>query len=227
MSAIIVKNAYLLGQTSGVSLPDKRPLNDMPWQDIRAVARAGKAAEYWKLGDRKAVMLSGDSVHNYNRLTYAFIVHMTTANLTLHVGYSALSGGHLEAFGSYQMAPEDGAEWDGWSSEYEYTYHSLTASVSPWAALPAELRAVSSSRIPQEYELWGGQHGQFQYYLNHESSSYDGQWTATFHDKYNTYWNDRYANVVRNGTAMVVYGYAAEERDVFEYAPIAPVITIY
>ena len=34
-------------------------LNDMTWEDIRAISDAGKASEYFNVGDRKAVALNG------------------------------------------------------------------------------------------------------------------------------------------------------------------------
>ena len=41
------------------SLPAKMPLNEMSWQGIKAVARAGKAIDYWKVGEPKTIVLNG------------------------------------------------------------------------------------------------------------------------------------------------------------------------
>ena len=38
-----------------VSLPDIAPLSSMSWADIATVAEAGEAANYWAVGDKKAV----------------------------------------------------------------------------------------------------------------------------------------------------------------------------
>ena len=42
-----------------VMLPTKMPLNEVSWQGIQTVARAGKASEYWKPGDTKTIALNG------------------------------------------------------------------------------------------------------------------------------------------------------------------------
>ena len=45
--------------STGIALPARMPLNDMSWQGIKAVARAGMARDYWKVGDTKTVILDG------------------------------------------------------------------------------------------------------------------------------------------------------------------------
>ena len=42
-----------------IVLPGKVSLNDMSWQGIKSIAAAGKAAEYWKPGDTKTIVLDG------------------------------------------------------------------------------------------------------------------------------------------------------------------------
>ena len=44
---------------NGIILPEKMPLNDMSWKGIQAVARSGKAGEYWQPGDTKRIKLNG------------------------------------------------------------------------------------------------------------------------------------------------------------------------
>ena len=40
-------------------LPEKRPLEEMSWADIRRVSDAGLASEYWSVGDTKTIILNG------------------------------------------------------------------------------------------------------------------------------------------------------------------------
>ena len=42
-----------------MSLPNKMPLDAMSWRGIQKVAKAGKASEYWKVGDAKEIILNG------------------------------------------------------------------------------------------------------------------------------------------------------------------------
>lgn len=40
-------------------LPEKRPLEEMSWADIRKISDAGLASEYWSVGDTKTITLNG------------------------------------------------------------------------------------------------------------------------------------------------------------------------
>lgn len=42
--------------------PEKRPLNETSWEDIRKVSDAGLASEYWSVGDSKTIVLNGNVV---------------------------------------------------------------------------------------------------------------------------------------------------------------------
>ena len=42
-------------------MPDKKALNDTSWADIRTVSAASQGANYWAVGDRKALELSGQA----------------------------------------------------------------------------------------------------------------------------------------------------------------------
>ena len=57
-------------------LPAKTTLNSTSWANIKIVSDAGQAANYWAIGDRKAVTLNGTvgalSFSSYS--TYAFII---------------------------------------------------------------------------------------------------------------------------------------------------------
>ena len=107
-------SATLNGQTSDtktVSITDSyavtlsfvsSTLNDNEWSVIRSVSDAGQGANYWSIGDRKAVTLNGTvghlSLSNYT--TYAFIIgfnhnaSVEGANrIHFQLAKTALSGG--------------------------------------------------------------------------------------------------------------------------------------
>ena len=83
--------------------------NDSSWGDIKAAVNAGTAASYWKVGDRKEVILNG-TVGNKsfsNTTTYCYILGFdhnasieSNGAHALHIGFgaSALSGGAYIAY---------------------------------------------------------------------------------------------------------------------------------
>ena len=85
------------------------PFNNNSWDDIKAAVNAGTAASYWKVGDRKEVILNG-TVGNKsfsNTTTYCYILgfdHNKSVESggahALHIGFgaSALSGGAYIAY---------------------------------------------------------------------------------------------------------------------------------
>ena len=85
------------------------PFNNSSWDDIKAAVNAGTAASYWKVGDRKKVVLNG-TVGNKsfsNTTTYCYILGFdhnkdveSGGAHTLHIGFgaSALSGGAYIAY---------------------------------------------------------------------------------------------------------------------------------
>ena len=85
------------------------PFNSNSWADIKAAVNAGTAASYWKVGDRKEVVLNGtvgDKVFS-NTTTYCYILGFdhnasieSNGAHTLHIGFgaSALSGGAYIAY---------------------------------------------------------------------------------------------------------------------------------
>lgn len=86
-----------------------RVFNNNSWDDIKAAVDAGKAASYWKVGDRKAVTLNGTVGRKSfsNTTTYCYILGFdhnktieTAGAHALHIGFgaSALSGGAYIAY---------------------------------------------------------------------------------------------------------------------------------
>ena len=95
-------------------------LNDNAWETIRSVSDRGEGANYWSIGDRKAVTLNGTvghlSLSNYT--TYAFIIgfnhnaSVEGANrIHFQLAKTALSGGTDVCFCDNQYGPDS-----GWSS---------------------------------------------------------------------------------------------------------------
>ena len=85
------------------------PFNNNSWDDIKAAVNAGKAASYWKVGDRKAVTLNGTvgTKSFSNTTTYCYILGFdhnksveSNGAHTIHIGFgaSALSGGAYIAY---------------------------------------------------------------------------------------------------------------------------------
>ena len=85
------------------------PFNNSSWGDIKAAVNAGTAASYWKVGDRKEVVLNG-TVGNKSfsdTTTYCYILGFdhnasieSNGAHALHIGFgaSALSGGAYIAY---------------------------------------------------------------------------------------------------------------------------------
>ena len=92
--------------------------NEASWTDIKSAATSGAASSYWKVGDRKEVILNGtvgDKVFS-NTTTYCYILgfdHNTSVESngehTIHIGFgaSALSGGAYIAYIDSNYNSED------------------------------------------------------------------------------------------------------------------------
>lgn len=84
-----------------------KSLNDSTWAEIQQAVQAGKASEYWSVGDRKAVVLNGTvGAKTFSNLTvYAYILGFNhnasvEGDNTIHLqfGFDALTGGNHIAF---------------------------------------------------------------------------------------------------------------------------------
>lgn len=98
-------------------------LNDNSWEKIREISDAGTGANYWSIGDCKAVTLNGTvghlSLSNYT--IYAFILGFNhnaelegQNRIHFQLGKTALSGGTDVCFCDNQYAPDS-----GWSNPGE------------------------------------------------------------------------------------------------------------
>ena len=148
-------------------------LNKNTWETIKNISDAGQGANYWSIGDRKAVTLNGTVGHltlsNYT--IYAFVIGFNhNASLEgenrihFQLGKTALSGGTDVCFCDNQYGPDSG--WSspgagyfvmnasntnsgGWASSQMRT-NICGTSLSSYsgtiiAVIPAALRAVLKS----------------------------------------------------------------------------------
>ena len=95
-------------------------LNNNEWSVIKSVSDAGQGANYWSIGDRKAVTLNGTvgKLSLSNVTTYAFIIGFNhnssvegTNRIHFQLAKTALSGGTDVCFCDSQYGPDS-----GWSS---------------------------------------------------------------------------------------------------------------
>ena len=159
-------------------------LNDNDWAKIKSVSDAGQGANYWSIGDRKAVTLNGTvgKLSLSNVTTYAFIIgfnhnqNLEGANrIHFQLGKTALSGGTDVCFCDNRYAPDFGfkpagagyfimnesnANNGGWESSQMRTAICGT-SLSSYsgtiiAVIPAALRAILKSVTKYTDNTGGG-----------------------------------------------------------------------
>ena len=134
-------------------------LNNNDWSTIRAVSDKGEGANYWSIGDRKAVALSGTvGALSLSGTYYAFIIGFNhnagvegSGRIHFQFGKTALSGGSDICFtdGNYGSSGSSAAfrmntsntNSGGWNSSY------MRKTICPAFknALPAALRNVLKS----------------------------------------------------------------------------------
>lgn len=141
-------------------------LNDNDWSKIKSVSDAGQGANYWSVGDRKAVTLNGTvgALTLSNFTTYAFILgfnhnaSLEGANrIHFQLGKTALSGGTDVALcdsyygnmgGGFRMSTGQ-TNSGGWESSHMRTAICGTSlssySGTMIAIIPAALRAILKS----------------------------------------------------------------------------------
>ena len=170
--------ATLSGQTSdtkNVSVVDSYAvtlsfvsavLNDNDWSKIKSVSDAGQGANYWSVGDRKAVTLNGTvgALTLSNFTTYAFIIGFNhnqnlegTNRIHFQLAKTALSGGTDVALcdsyynntgGGFEMNANN-MNYGGWNAS-DMRKNICGTSLSSYsgtiiAVIPAALRAILKS----------------------------------------------------------------------------------
>lgn len=152
-------------------------LNKNTWETIKDISDAGQGANYWSVGDRKAVTLNGTVGHltlsNYT--TYAFIIGFNhNASLEgenrihFQLGKTALSGGtdvalcdsYYSSIGVGFVMNTGNSNLGGWASSNMRT-GTCGTSLSSYsstiiAAIPAALRAVLKSVTKYTDNTGGG-----------------------------------------------------------------------
>ena len=159
-------------------------LNDNEWSVIKSVSDTGRGANYWSVGDRKAVTLNGTvgalTLSNYT--TYAFIIgfnhnRWAEGGNRIHFQFAktALSGGTDVCFCDSKYAPDNG--WASAGAGY-FTMNASNTNSGGWASsqmrtnicgtslssysgtiiadIPEELRAVLKSVTKYTDNTGGG-----------------------------------------------------------------------
>ena len=184
--------ATLNGQTSdtkSVSVVDSyavalsfasTTLNDNEWSVIKFVSDAGQGANYWSIGDRKAVTLNGTvgKLSLSNVTTYAFIIGFNhnsnvegTNRIHFQLSKTALSGGtdvclcdssynSIVSTTGYFSMNSSNTNSGGWASSQMRT-NICGTSLSRYsgtiiAVIPAALRAVLKSVTKYTDNIGGG-----------------------------------------------------------------------
>lgn len=151
-------------------------LNNNEWSVIKSVSDAGQGANYWSIGDRKAVTLSGTvGLLSFSGTYYAFIIGFNhnsgvegSGRIHFQFGKTALSGGTDICFvdskynntgGGFRMNTSN-TNSGGWASSNMRTALCGT-SLSSYsgtfiAVLPAALRAVLKSVTKYTDNTGGG-----------------------------------------------------------------------
>lgn len=139
-------------------MPAKKALNDMTWADISTVSAAGQAANYWAVGDRKAVAINGTiGTLSVNSTYYVYILgfahHGATNTVDFGTFKTALTGGADICLcdSKYENTSRDGTKyfnlnhWGGSSSPYNTNY-------GGWKGCDARYDVLgSTNRAPSGY----------------------------------------------------------------------------
>ena len=155
-------------------------LNDMTWEQIRAISDAGKAADYFNLGDTKTITINGKVGNTtFSNLSIdAFIIGFNhnsarEGSNRIHFQIGKISGAHIALvdanYGSngssasyFQMnaSNTNRGGWNGSSMRKTLLGNSGTPTSPPsnslLAALPSDLRAVMKAVTKYSDNTGGG-----------------------------------------------------------------------
>lgn len=169
------------GGAPGMTVPSKpskpnlpeigTPLNDMSWEEIRAISDAGLASSYFNVGDRKAVYLNGTvGSLSLNGTYYCYIIGIDhnsaiegTNRIHFQFGNTALSGGTDICFvdTGYGNSKDSGSWFNmnnamqnrgGWANSRMRT----TIIPAFKACLPSDLQAVLKTVTKYSDNTGGG-----------------------------------------------------------------------
>ena len=117
------------------SLPPKDTLQNTSWANIALVAAAGKASEYWAVGDQKTVALASTVLGSTSIVVE--ILGFNHDNLTAG-GKAAITFGMVDCFTTAQAMNSTDTNAGGWGSCALRT----TIRGTVYNGLPADLKAV-------------------------------------------------------------------------------------
>ena len=142
-------------------------LNDNSWKVIRGISDAGQAANYWNVGDRKAVALSGTvGSLSLSGTYYCYIIgfdHNSSREgsnrIHFQFGYTALSGGVHIAFvdSAYNTSMESGT-WFNMNNSVNtadcWNSCAMRRNIMPMfkSAMPSELQSVLKTVTKYTYD---------------------------------------------------------------------------
>ena len=135
-------------------MPDKKALNDQTWDEIKQVSDAGQGSQYWKVGDRKAVLVKGTvGTLSVNTTLYVYILGFDHNSAKEGKGIqfgtfkTALTGGTDVCLidGSYNSGKTDGSKVFNMNHWGNYNY-------GGWKACDARYDILgSTNKAPVNY----------------------------------------------------------------------------
>lgn len=157
-SAASANYAASVDQTITVTaqfMPSKKELDDMSWSDISTVSEAGKAAEYWKVGDRKGIVLNG-TVGTLNLASKTLYVYI------LGFDHNSDKEGRGIHFGTFKDALTNGNDvclvdskyngYDTGGTKYFNMNHKGNVNYGGWAACDLRYDVLGSTdKAPSNY----------------------------------------------------------------------------
>ena len=180
MGKVIVSGAAPQMTVPSTFPPIGTALNDMTWEQIRAISDAGKAADYFNLGDTKTITINGKVGNTmFSNLSIdAFIIGFNHNSAReganrIHFKIGKISGVHIALcdsnYGSsgssasyFQMnaSNTNSGGWNGSSMRKTLLGNSGTPTSPPsgslLAALPSDLRAVMKAVTKYSDNTGGG-----------------------------------------------------------------------
>lgn len=226
---------------NNIILPAKMPLNDMSWQGIQTVAKAGKASEYWKPGDSKAIVIDGEVAGvRFRRLSIdVFILGIghnpdTEGQDHIHFGIGMMEGDVVgladknNAFNEHWSRLNSGRRNSGGWEKSEMRTQVLGADGDPsnptkgtlLTALPRSLRQVMVPITKYTDNVGGGSNEK-----TNVTATKDVLWLLSEYEVYGTrFYANRYESLVQaqydffkinSGDSITKY-----------YAPMEPAYTL-
>lgn len=165
-------NMTVPSKPSKPNLPEiGTPLNDMSWEEIRAISDAGLASSYFNVGDRKAVYLNGNVGNlSLNGTYYCYIIGIDHNSAIEGTNRIHFQFGNTDASGGVHIAFVDSGYDSGHVSGLHFNMNSERSSSGGWAnsqmrttiipafkaCLPSDLQAVLKTVTKYSDNTGGG-----------------------------------------------------------------------